>query len=153
MCSFSAGPHLEAIYSEMLVRQFEEGCALGAPTLYANAFAFDGMGYSYMRLMLPLGDDRETVDRLLLLSHGRYAEQDHFWSVGAASGAPDRHLTMRPRGPERGADGEKSGGYLPVLAMAYVVLSRRVPFNSRGTLARPTPHGCIVANRKTPARR
>jgi len=69
-----------AIYRNMLARQFEEGCALGAPTLYANTFVFDGMSYSYMRLMLPLGDDRETVDRLLLLSHGRYAEQDHFWA-------------------------------------------------------------------------
>lgn len=67
-------------YRDMLVRQFEEGCALSAPTLYANTFAFDGMAYSYMRLMLPLGDDRETVDRLLLLSHGRYAEQDRFWA-------------------------------------------------------------------------
>jgi hypothetical protein len=75
----------------MLARQFEEGYTLGAPTLYANTLVFDPMSYSYVRLLLPLGDDRETVDRLLLLSHGRYAEQDQFWAHWAQRQQPDRH--------------------------------------------------------------
>jgi hypothetical protein len=80
-----------AIYRDMFARQFGEGHTLCAPTLYANTFGFDGMSYSYVRLLLPLGEDRETADRLLLLSHGRYAEQDQFWAHWAQRQQPDRH--------------------------------------------------------------
>jgi hypothetical protein len=63
----------------MVLRGLEEAAQLGSPTLYRNTLSFDHLTYSYLRLLLPLGNDRETADRLLLLNHCRYSEQHFFW--------------------------------------------------------------------------
>lgn len=66
-------------YAAMFLRQFEEACALAAPTLYRNTLGFDGARYKYERLLLPLGADGCTADRLLVCAVIDEAEQNELW--------------------------------------------------------------------------
>lgn len=66
-------------YADRVINQFEEACALAAPTLYRNTLAFGDVRYTYERLLLPLGADRHTPDRLMLCVLMDEALQTELW--------------------------------------------------------------------------
>jgi hypothetical protein len=66
-------------YAEMVIRHYEEAVAAAGPTLYRNVLAFSGATYTYERLLLPLGADRRTVDRLLVCPLVNEVAQRELW--------------------------------------------------------------------------
>jgi len=63
----------------MVIRHYEDAVVVARPALYRNVRAFAGASYTYERLLLPLGADRRTVDRLLVCPLVNEVPQRELW--------------------------------------------------------------------------